>query len=136
MRQWKAGMVQFEEKLFKKQDMEELKEKGGEKADAKARMELEMEMLERAHFEDPLKKVLNLSSSRKLEHVSFRTLNQALMAIHKCKFGGGENRYGIAPGHRWDGVDRSNGFESKYLQKMNQLKAQGDVDYIEHAAHL
>lgn len=40
----------------------------------------------------------------------------------KCKFPSIQNRFGIEAGSRWDGVDRSNKYEKRWMQKENELR--------------
>jgi pre-mRNA-splicing factor CWC26 len=49
---------------------------------------------------------------------------------------GPPNRFGIKPGIWWDGIDRSNGFERKRNDAINQRKRSADVEYQKSIAGL
>lgn len=39
------------------------------------------------------------------------------------------NRYGIRPGHRWDGVDRGNGWEAERFKALNKVSRNKGLEY-------
>ena len=63
-------------------------------------------------LDDPMK---NLLSKNKVVEETDELIKRRGFYLPKCKFAPLNNRFDIKPGSRWDGVNRSNGFENKIM---------------------
>ena len=116
----RKGDVQRREKEERKQALEDAKVMGVARyADDK---DLNEELKEQERWNDPMAQMVGTMKSKG----------------KKGKKGGGKtyqgafepNRYGIRPGWRWDGVDRSNGFEKKWFAARNEKKDRQELEYM------
>lgn len=84
--------------------------------------ELNSRLKQRAHWDDPLRKDVGASQQRS---------SGAGKSSSKVYQGppGPPNRFNIRPGYRWDGVDRSTGFESRWFRAQAQRAHQQYESY-------
>lgn len=101
--EWGKGLVQREEEQARKKRMEE--EKFKPLARYKDDEELNEELKDRDRWNDPAAMFLTGVKKSKKTAPKF--------PLYQGNFP--PNRYNIRPGYRWDGVDRSNGFEKDYF---------------------
>jgi pre-mRNA-splicing factor CWC26 len=80
--------------------------------------DLNDELKERGHWNDPASGFLRKKKAGK---------SITGKPLYKGAFQ--PNRYGIRPGHRWDGVDRGNGFESQWFSSRNR---KANVEKLEY----
>ena len=110
------GAVQLKEKEKRKEQLEEAKfMKVARYADDE---QLNDELKGRNRWDDPA--VGFLTQKRERKSVTGKPLYQGPS---------GPNRYGIRPGHRWDGVDRSNGFEKEWFAAKNKRANMRELEY-------
>ncbi|CUS11685.1 unnamed protein product [Tuber aestivum] len=80
--------------------------------------ELNEELRERDRWNDPA--MAFLSSRKKGVSKTGKPLYQGAAP---------PNRYGILPGHQWDGVDRGNGWEKKWFQAQNARRNRAQMEH-------
>jgi pre-mRNA-splicing factor CWC26 len=111
------GDVQKLEREKKREDLREAKYLGVARyADDE---EMNEELKARDRWDDPAAGFLT-DKAKKGKSVSGKPLYQG---------GWQPNRYGIRPGHKWDGVDRGNGSEAERFAKLNQVKGNRELEY-------
>ncbi|KAF7959097.1 hypothetical protein EAE96_002614 [Botrytis aclada] len=119
----------------------ELEEKEAQKGDvqllAKAKRR---EELDEAKFMTVARGVDDVEMNEELKEVE-RWNDPAMQFLSKEKKGKSKtgkplykgsaapNRYGIRPGHRWDGVDRGNGWEAERFKGENRRARNKDLDF-------
>ncbi|XP_012277242.1 BUD13 homolog isoform X2 [Orussus abietinus] len=109
---WGRGLKQIgdqEEKL--KRDLYEMSKPLARYADD---ADLDKELREQEREGDPM-----------LEYIKQKQIKEGKRKPDLPKYEGSfmPNRFGIKPGHRWDGVDRSNGYEKQWFEAQNAKKA-------------
>ncbi|BFF90355.1 BUD13 homolog [Drosophila madeirensis] len=117
---WGKGLKQIEDLKVRHEEM------AHEAAKPVARYandeDLDRHLREQEHADDPM-----LEYMRQKRKKQDKLDNKPVMPKYEGSFP--ENRYGIRPGYRWDGVDRSNGYEQRWFDKQNERKALQDEAY-------
>ncbi|XP_017953582.1 BUD13 homolog isoform X4 [Drosophila navojoa] len=84
--------------------------------------DLERHLREQEHADDPMLEYMRQKRKKREQHS-----DKPVLPVYEGSYP--ENRYGIRPGYRWDGVDRSNGYEQRWFDKQNERRAAQDEAY-------
>lgn len=117
---WGKGLKQLEDQRTRHAEM------AHEAAKPVARYandeDLDRHLREQEHADDPM-----LEYMRKKRKNREQQSNKPVLPVYEGSYP--ENRFGIRPGYRWDGVDRSNGYEKRWFDKQNERRALQDEAY-------
>ncbi|KOC67324.1 BUD13 like protein [Habropoda laboriosa] len=114
---WGRGLKQVEDREERlKDDLYEMSKPLARYADD---VDLDKRLREQDREGDPM-----------LEYIKQKQIKQ-MVYLDKPAYEGSfmPNRFGVKPGHRWDGVDRSNGYEKRWFEAQNVKVARQEEAY-------
>ncbi|VDK47525.1 unnamed protein product [Anisakis simplex] len=120
-KQWNKGVAQIKNRAEKLEEMARVVDEGFTRHADNEAMNVHMKQI--LHAEDPM-----------LEYVQKKKLKKEIktgLVYPTYKGGWPPNRFSIPPGYRWDGVDRSNGFEAQ-IAKVSNRKVANEREYYEN----
>ncbi|XP_016961562.1 BUD13 homolog [Drosophila biarmipes] len=117
---WGKGLKQIEERQSRLEEMaHEASKPVARYADDE---DLDRHLREQEHADDPMLEYMRQKRKKRDQQD-----NKPVIPKYEGSFP--ENRFGIPPGYRWDGVDRSNGYEQRWFDKQNERRAVQDEAY-------
>ncbi|KAI1285976.1 BUD13 -like protein [Halotydeus destructor] len=126
-KKWSMGVKQFEDKNEKiREDQYEMTKPLARSADDK---DMDQMLREKEVADDPM---LDYIRKKRALETEADAKSKGEKVLAKPKYRGPPaplNRFGIQPGYRWDGVDRSNGFEKKHFERINDKVAVNEEAY-------
>ncbi|KAJ1667789.1 Pre-mRNA-splicing factor cwc26 [Coemansia sp. RSA 1813] len=120
--QWNKGLVQQRAKIDDQQQIESMRSESSSGRDHRHPTDIyDQEMRSRQHWDDPAAGFLENKTTKQSKYPEY-------------KGHAPPNRFGIRPGYRWDGVDRSNGFERDMFKSQAGASARLAQDYANSVA--
>lgn len=111
---WGKGLKQLEE--IEKRRQEYAHEASKPLARAEDDTDLQDYLKDQERVDDPMLQYMRRKKKEEMKAKGY---------VEKPTYNGQfpDNRFNIRPGYRWDGVDRSNGYEKKYFSMINSKKS-------------
>ena len=113
---WSRGLTQTQEKQEKRES--DLHEMSKPLARYEDDTDMDKMLREKEREDDPMLQAIRQSRTKKKIEEEGLTVKPEYKGPPPPM-----NRFGIKPGYRWDGVDRSNGFEKKYFERISSKEA-------------
>jgi pre-mRNA-splicing factor CWC26 len=126
--EWGVGLVQRKEKMDKKlDDAYEMSKPFARDANDE---DLNNMLKEKVRWGDPLAPMLQDKKQKKDKKKKKEKKGLGITTERRWAGLGPANRFNIAPGNLWDGIDRSNGFEARLLKRANEKRDKEEQEFM------